>query len=59
MICYGRLTGDERRYSGLYRSVAYWYMDPSLTRTRREEWRWNDIRTGKRKMNEEEGGGDL
>lgn len=55
----GRFTlehGTGNNCSGLYRSVAYWYMDPSLTRTRHEEWRWNDIRTGKRKMNEDEDG---
>jgi len=53
----GRFTiehGTGNNCSGLFKSVAYWYMDPSLTRTRTEEWRWNDLRTGKRKMNEEE-----
>ncbi len=53
----GRFTiehGTGNNCSGVFKSVAYWYMDPSLTRTRTEEWRWNDLRTGKRKMNEEE-----
>ena len=53
----GRFTiehGTGNNCSGLFKSVAYWYMDPSLTRTRTEEWRWNDLRTGKRKINEEE-----
>lgn len=53
---HGRFTlehGTGNNCSGLYRSVAYWYMDPSLTRTRTEEWRWEEIRTGKRKMNQE------
>lgn len=53
----GRFTiehGTGNNCSGIFKSVAFWYMDPSLTRTRTEEWRWNDLRTGKRKMNEEE-----
>lgn len=53
----GRFTiehGTGNNCSGVFKSVAYWYMDPSLTRTRTEEWRWNDLRTGKRKMNEDD-----
>jgi len=53
----GRFTiehGTGNNCSGHYKSVAFWYMDPSLTRTRIEEERWEEIRTGKRKMNEEE-----
>ncbi len=51
----GRFTiehGTGNNCSGLYRSVAYWYMDPARTRTRTEEWRWEAIRTGKAKMND-------
>lgn len=53
----GRFTiehGTGNNCSGHYKSVAYWYMDPSLTRTRIEEIRWEEIRTGKRKMNDPE-----
>ncbi|MFI5385027.1 MAG: DUF2961 domain-containing protein [Fimbriimonadales bacterium] len=51
----GRFTlehGTGNNCSGLYRSVAYWYMDPGLTRTRTEEWRWEALRTGKAQMND-------
>lgn len=53
----GRFTiehGTGNNCSGLFKSVAYWYMDPSLTRTRTEEWRWNDLRMGKRKLNQDD-----
>ncbi len=53
----GRFTfehGTGNNCSGDFRSVAYWYMDPSHSRTRIEERRWEAIRTGQRKMNEEE-----
>jgi len=51
----GRFTiehGTGNNCSGLYRSVAYWYMDPTRTRTRTEEWRWEALRTGKAQMND-------
>jgi hypothetical protein len=41
--------GTGNNCSGLYRSVAYWYMDPANARTRVEERRWEEIRTGLRK----------
>lgn len=47
----GRFTlehGTGNNCSGLYRSVAYWYMHPSASRTRIEEGQWEDIRNGKR-----------
>jgi len=53
----GRFTiehGTGNNCSGHFKSVAFWYMDPSLTRTRIEEARWEAIRNGTRKMNEEE-----
>ena len=53
----GRFTiehGTGNNCSGVFKSVAYWYMDPSLTRTRTEEWRWNDLRTGKRQTNQDD-----
>lgn len=43
----GRFTlehGTGNNCSGLYRSVAYWYMAPSTMRTRIEEARWEAIR---------------
>lgn len=46
----GRFTiehGTGNNCSGLYRSVSYWYMDPARSRTRTEEWQWEEIRTGK------------
>jgi D-arabinan exo alpha-(1,3)/(1,5)-arabinofuranosidase (non-reducing end) len=52
----GRFTlehGTGNNCSGIYRSVAYWYMDPAQARVRVEEWRWDDLRMGRRKMNEE------
>ncbi len=48
----GRFTlehGTGNNCSGRYRSVAYWYMDPATVRTRAEERRWEEIRTGLRK----------
>jgi hypothetical protein len=48
----GRFTlehGTGNNCSGRYRSVAYWYMDPATARTRAEERRWEEIRTGLRK----------
>jgi hypothetical protein len=53
----GRFTlehGTGNNTSGLYKSVAYWYMDPARSRTRIEEWRWEAIRTGERKMNQDD-----
>jgi len=52
----GRFTlehGTGNNCSGLYRSVAYWYMDPATARTRAEERRWEEIRTGLRKPTSE------
>ncbi len=52
----GRFTlehGTGNNCSGLYRSVAYWYMDPATARTRAEERRWDEIRTGLRKPTSE------
>jgi hypothetical protein len=43
----GRFTlehGTGNNCSGLYRSVAYWYMAPAANRTRIEEARWEAIR---------------
>jgi hypothetical protein len=43
----GRFTlehGTGNNCSGLYRSVAYWYMDPASARVRTEERRWEEIR---------------
>ncbi|HLK60703.1 MAG TPA: glycoside hydrolase family 172 protein [Chthonomonadaceae bacterium] len=43
----GRFTlehGTGNNCSGLYRSVAYWYMAPASNRTRIEEARWEAIR---------------
>jgi hypothetical protein len=43
----GRFTlehGTGNNCSGLYRSVAYWYMDPLSARTRVEERQWEEIR---------------
>ncbi len=45
----GRFTiehGTGNNCSGLYRSVAYWYMDPATNRTKTEEARWEAIRAG-------------
>src|SRR5262249_22874497 len=45
----GRFTlehGTGNSCSGLYRSVAYWYMAPAANRTRIEEARWEAIRNG-------------
>jgi len=56
-IRHGRFTiehGTGNNCSGHYKSVAYWYMDPSVMRTRIEEGRWEEIRNGTRKMNEGE-----
>ena len=36
--------GTGNNCSGLYRSVAYWYMHPSANRTKTEEARWEAIR---------------
>ncbi len=50
----GRFTlehGTGNNCSGLYRSIAYWYMDPATARTRIEERRWEELRTGVRKPN--------
>jgi hypothetical protein len=47
----GRFTlehGTGNNTSGHYRSVAYWYMNPSANRTKTEERRWEEIRLGKR-----------
>jgi hypothetical protein len=46
----GRFTlehGTGNNCSGQYRSIAYWYMDPSRSRTRIEEARWEALRHGK------------
>ncbi len=43
----GRFTlehGTGNNCSGLYRSIAYWYMAPAAARTRVEEARWEAIR---------------
>lgn len=43
----GRFTlehGTGNNCSGLYRSVAYWYMAPAANRTKTEEARWEAIR---------------
>jgi hypothetical protein len=43
----GRFTlehGTGNNCSGLYRSVAYWYMSPSTNRTKTEEARWEALR---------------
>lgn len=45
----GRFTlehGTGNNCSGCYRSVAFWYMDASLMRTRVEERRWERILNG-------------
>jgi hypothetical protein len=45
----GRFTlehGTGNNCSGLYRSVAYWYMAPAANRVRIEEARWEAIRQG-------------
>ncbi|HLK15498.1 MAG TPA: DUF2961 domain-containing protein [Fimbriimonadaceae bacterium] len=47
----GRFTlehGTGNNCSGLYRSVAYWYMDASLMRTRVEERRWQRLLSGEK-----------
>jgi hypothetical protein len=51
----GRFTlehGTGNNCSGLYRSVAYWYMEPGINRTKTEEARWELIRLGKRVLND-------
>jgi|GEM_PF-1527768 len=51
----GRFTfehGTGNNCSGDLRSVAYWYMDPSHARTRAEERRWEELRTGQRQPNQ-------
>ena len=53
----GRFTlehGTGNNCSGLYRSVAYWYMDASYMRTRIEERRWEAMLNGERKANDAE-----
>ncbi len=43
----GRFTlehGTGNNCSGLYRSIAYWYMSPAAARTRVEERRWEELR---------------
>jgi hypothetical protein len=43
----GRFTlehGTGNNCSGLYRSIAYWYLDPASNRTKVEEARWEAIR---------------
>ena len=45
----GRFTlehGTGNNCSGAYRSVAYWYMDPAVNRTKTEEARWEALRGG-------------
>ncbi|HLV81651.1 MAG TPA: DUF2961 domain-containing protein [Chthonomonadaceae bacterium] len=42
--CFTLEHGTGNNCSGLYRSVAYWYMHPSANRTKTEEARWEAIR---------------